>query len=63
MSTSRITVSFKVKDHRELQKLADENDVSIAWVVRKAVNEYLERNSTPQSELTFEPTERDVQQI
>ena len=31
-------------EKKELQLLADKNDVSIAWIVRRAIKEYLEKN-------------------
>ena len=42
--TSRVTVSFKESDHELLNRIAEANDVSLSWVVRQAVAEYLDRN-------------------
>ena len=39
--TLRASVSFPEIDYRRLEKIADEKKVSVAWVVREAVNEYL----------------------
>lgn len=43
--SNRITVSLTQVDHDKLEALADSQDVSMSWVVRKAVSEYLEKNS------------------
>lgn len=37
----RASVSFPEKCYDELEKIATENRVSVAWVVREAVIEYL----------------------
>lgn len=45
--TNRITVSLTQVDHDKLEAMAETQDVSMSWVVRKAVAEYLERCSKP----------------
>lgn len=48
----RFTVSLDPHDHAELSRLADSHDLSVAWMVRKAVSEFVERNRpSEQSEL------------
>lgn len=37
----RTTVSIPADDYEELERLAEKNRVSVAWVVRHAVNKYL----------------------
>jgi hypothetical protein len=37
----RITLSIAAEDKAELGKIADENRVSIAWVIRDAITKYL----------------------
>lgn len=41
-----VTISTRIEEEekKELQLLADKNDVSIAWIVRRAIKEYLEKN-------------------
>ena len=46
---ARLSVSLDQADYESLQRLADQNDVSIAWLVRKAVERLLESN--PQRDL------------
>ena len=40
-ATIRTTVSLPGKDYTEIEKIAREKRVSVAWVVREAVAEYL----------------------
>jgi predicted transcriptional regulator len=47
--SARFTVSLNQSDHEKLQQLADQNDVSIAWLVRKSIERMLESN--PQRDL------------
>lgn len=46
---ARFSVSLNRSHHAALQRLADKNDVSISWLVRKAIERMLESN--PQREL------------
>lgn len=39
--TTRVSVTFPVEHYEKLESLAEENKVSIAWVVRDAVEQYL----------------------
>jgi predicted transcriptional regulator len=49
----RVTVTLKEVEHQNLKALANENEVSLSWVVRKAIKEYLKRNHVDQTELNF----------
>lgn len=50
--TVRLSVNLDLTDHAALVRMADKHDVSIAWLVRKAVNEFVERLGwTDQGEL------------
>ena len=42
-----VTISTRIEEEekKELQLLADKNDVSIAWIVRRAIKEYLEKTA------------------
>ena len=40
----RITVSLQEKDFADLEAIAKDRDVSISWVVRRAVSEFLDRH-------------------
>ena len=42
----RVTVSVTVGDYNALSALADEGDVSVSWVVRRAIQEYLEHHQS-----------------
>lgn len=46
---ARFSITLNKPDYDALQRLADENDVSLAWLVRKAVERLLA--SDPQLEL------------
>ena len=38
---TRITVSLEAEDHRDLEQIARKSDVSISWVIRRAIGEFL----------------------
>ena len=42
----RITVSLRGSEHASLAELADRFDVSLSWLVRQAVTEFLERSDS-----------------
>ncbi|TKB51818.1 ribbon-helix-helix domain-containing protein [Ferrimonas aestuarii] len=44
MKSVRTTVSLPSEQHQALQRLADENGLSISWMVRQAVGEFLANN-------------------
>ncbi|MEH2473308.1 hypothetical protein V1281_005506 [Nitrobacteraceae bacterium AZCC 2161] len=41
----RVTVSMAPDDYKTLNSLADMEDVSVSWVVRRAIQEYLRAHS------------------
>lgn len=41
---TRITVSLLDKEHAALAALARKNDVSLSWLTRKAIMEFLQRH-------------------
>ncbi|BCR03075.1 hypothetical protein DESUT3_01440 [Desulfuromonas versatilis] len=53
---ARITVSLTQEEYLELEAVARSNDVSLSWVTRRAINEYLERNGKgSELSLPFDP--------
>jgi predicted transcriptional regulator len=46
---ARLSISLSRADYDALHRVADENDVSLAWLVRKAVEKFV--NSDLQREL------------
>lgn len=57
--TSRVTVSFKESDHELLNRIAEANDVSLSWVVRQAVAEYLDWNKVDEPGLPLPRPQKD----
>jgi predicted DNA-binding protein len=49
MKTIRTTVSIPEEQYRQLQALSDQHKLSIAWIVRLAINDLLSRKES------FEP--------
>lgn len=43
----RVTVSVTPGDYDTLNTLAEKNDVSVSWVVRRAIHEYLRPRQQP----------------
>lgn len=41
----RTSVSIEPDDYEDLQRIADQRKVSVAWVIRLAVEKYLEAES------------------
>lgn len=41
-STVRVSVSFTAADYAEIKRIAADQRVSVAWVVREAVTNYLD---------------------
>lgn len=46
-STRRITISLKTETYVELERMAKEQDVSIAWVLRAAAKRYIDSGELP----------------
>lgn len=53
MST-RITVSLPEKEHAALTALARKNDVSLSWLTRKAIIEFLNQYGTSGAQLALD---------
>jgi hypothetical protein len=53
---TRVTVSVDERDYEQLVALSDEHRVSLAWLVRYAVADFLERYRQDQLELPLELT-------
>ena len=52
--TVRFTVSLDLQLHAKLLCIAEGNDLSLSWAVRRAVAEFVERqDETKQAELPF----------
>jgi predicted transcriptional regulator len=43
--SARITVSLSASQHNFLSRLASKNDVSLSWIMRRAIEEYIQNNS------------------
>jgi len=50
----RIIVSLSGPDHASLAELADRYDVSLSWLVRQAVTEFLERSESGEIQLPLQ---------
>jgi hypothetical protein len=55
---TRVTVSVDERDYDQLSTLAEEHRVSLAWLVRYAVADFLERYRQDQLQLPLELTSR-----
>lgn len=42
LKSTRLSVSLEDRDHNTLAEIAAENDVSISWVIRKAIRQFVE---------------------
>jgi predicted transcriptional regulator len=54
---ARLTVTLDEADYQRVCSLADKNDVSAAWVIRRAVQYYLEREGTTPSLVEMDSTD------
>lgn len=43
--TVRTSVTIPKEDHQELERIAEKKKVSVAWVIREAVEEYLKQEA------------------
>lgn len=50
---ARITVSLPEREHAELAALARKYDVSLSWLMRKAVTEFLARCGKEETQLAL----------
>jgi|TARA_R110002124_G_scaffold92599_8_gene235274 predicted transcriptional regulator len=48
---NRISVSLSDSDYRDLQAYAVARDLSISWVARRAIQNFIDRNPPEQTEL------------
>lgn len=53
---TRVTVSVDDRDYEQLAALAEEHRVSLAWLVRYAVSDFLVRYRSDQLQLPLELT-------
>lgn len=44
----RLSISLDPADHAELLRLCEQHDLSLAWMIRKAVGEFVERHGERQ---------------
>ncbi|WP_150297217.1 ribbon-helix-helix protein, CopG family [Salipiger aestuarii] len=56
--SSRVSVSFTERDHELLTQIAEDRDTSLAWVIRQAVSEYLDRNRSEEPQLPLPRPDR-----
>ena len=59
MKSVRISVSLPKDQHQQVQDLAEINSLSVAWLVRQAVSEFLDRNNKPQEFNPLNPLVKD----
>ena len=59
----RITVSLSETDHEMLQALAAKYDVSLSWLTRRAVTEFVERHSDGQLKLPLVGNEKEERKL
>lgn len=50
----RITVSLTGAEHAALSALADQCDVSLSWLARKAISEFLEQHEGEELQLPLD---------
>ena len=49
--STRITISLAEKEHRELCALSEKHDLSMSWLARQAVSEFLKRYEEGEAQL------------
>ena len=49
----RITVSLSERNHAELTGLAERHDVSLSWLTRQALVEFIDKYKNTQTQLPF----------
>ena len=54
----RLSINLSNSEHAELSALADKHNLSMAWIGRKAVTEFLERHRDNPLQLPLTFTER-----
>lgn len=59
--TTRISVSLDEADYHDLNQLAGRGDVSVAWVIRRAIAEFLDKHrDAADAQLPLDLQERKV---
>ncbi|MEQ1516328.1 MAG: ribbon-helix-helix protein, CopG family [Usitatibacteraceae bacterium] len=59
----RVTVSVTPGDYATLNTLANKDDVSVSWVIRRAINEYLRRHRQPARTLRQSVLEKQLEAL
>lgn len=59
----RLTVSLSGDNYDRLQALADKGEVSISWVVRRAIEDYLHRHPQPSAQMPRPAHRRERQAV
>jgi predicted transcriptional regulator len=59
----RLTISLCGDDYYRLQALAEEGEVSISWVVRRAIEDYLHRHPQPSARMPRPAPRRERQAV
>ena len=54
----RLSVTLDEDDHRAIREMAEAMDLSTAWVVRRAVSEFIERHGNKKGLLLPNPDDR-----
>jgi predicted transcriptional regulator len=54
----RVTVSITPGDFDTLNTLANKDDVSVSWLIRRAIDEYLRRHRQPAQAVRRPPPEK-----
>ena len=55
----RLTVNLEAAEFQELQRLARQHNVSMAWLGRRAIAWFLEQQNSSQRDLPFPPSAAD----
>lgn len=54
LGSTRITVSLSARDHDGMRALADQHGVSMSWLTRKAISDFLARNAKDELQLPLD---------
>lgn len=57
LKSTRLTVSLEEQDHDALTEIALARDVSLSWVIRQAVRQFIDKSQSDREE---KGTEKDV---
>lgn len=53
LRNKRLSVSISEAEYQELQKFSEQHDLSVSWLVRRAILDFLGRTEVRQKELPF----------